>query len=150
MAFAHDLHKFLFEAIEQRYAQDADLLQLAGPLYRDNVPAKDERGREPQYPLVRVVQGEEGNSTEEGLTGDGMEPVDESFAITFDVVASTQAQASQIAWQIVHAFRGWEGPYPGVEITCTRRPAPPWVGETEQGECAASVSIIVSASPVEE
>lgn len=147
---AANLHDDLFAAIEQRYAIDADLLQLAGKPFIDFAPQKDEEGNEQVYPLVAVMQGEEGGSTEPGPGG---KPVYESFAIRFEVVAATRSQASQIIWQIVRNFSGdasndeWTGDYPGVTIIGCSRFAPPVVTQVAQGECEASVSFSVMASP---
>lgn len=151
MALATNVHDLLFAAIESRYAEDGDIAQLVpNQLYRDFSPPEDDEKTKVAYPLVVVSQGQEGGFTEECITGDGVEPVDERYPINFEITASTSSEAAQIAWQIVHAFKGWTGDYPGVNIGATYRSAPPWVGAVEQGVCKASVDFIVSATAAEE
>lgn len=145
-----NLHDDLFAAIEQRFATDGDLTQLCGRLHVDFVPDKDEEGKEPAYPLVKVEQGEEGGDTE---TEAGGRPVCENFVIRFDVAAATKSEAARIAWQIARNFGGdsandhWTGDYPGVRIIGCTRTAPPFAAQIAQGECEASVGFVVAAIP---
>lgn len=143
MALAQNLTKHLFAAIEEQYATDADLLQLVpGGLHRDFVP-NDWRA---SFPVVMVSQDESAGNTHLAALSTAT-AVAEDFNITFNVNGVTQDEVSQVAWQLaLNTFDDWSGEYTGVAILSCERSSPPWVGQTEEGICAASVSFMVSAA----
>jgi hypothetical protein len=142
LALATNLTKHLFDAIEEQYATDADLLQLVpGGLHRDFVP-NDFRD---DFPVVTVSQDESAGATHLAAEST-MGSVGEDFNITFEVVGYTQDEVSQIAWQLAQVFDPWADDYTGVKITGCERSGPPWIGQAQEGACTASVSFMVSAA----
>jgi hypothetical protein len=147
LALALDLHKELFDAIEERFGEDADLLQLVPDGLRIDFVPED---KAETFPQVVVEQGEEGGTPELASSTDGLESVDEHFSITFNVRARTRDAASQIVWQIVSLFTPWSEEYDRIHVGSCERQNTPWVGQVEQGVCGASVSFLVSVAPIEE
>jgi hypothetical protein len=146
LALAQNITKHLFAAIEDQYGTDADLLQLVpGGLHRDFVP-NDWRA---SFPVVMVSQDESAGATHLAALSSSR-AVAEDFNITFMVNGATQDEVSQVAWQLAQVFDDWSGTYTGIEILSCERQGPPWVGQTEEGISAASVSFMVSTSKVEE
>jgi hypothetical protein len=143
VALATNLTKHLFDAIEEQYATDADLLQLVpGGMHRDFVP-NDWRA---SFPVVMVSQDESAGASHAAALSTGR-IVGEDFNITFNVNGVTQDEVSQVAWQLaLNTFDDWSGTYTGIEILSCERQSPPWVGQTEEGISAASVSFMVSAA----
>ena len=147
MALAVDLTQLLFEAIEEQFGEDADLLQLVPDGLRLDFAPDDASTK---FPQVTVEQGEEGGATETAATSAGLIAVDEAFPIIFQVRARTRNECSQIGWQIASAFDGWTKRYTRVRIKSCERQSPPWAGQTAEGECAGSVTFLVSAGIIEE
>jgi hypothetical protein len=147
LALALDLHKELFEAIENKFGEDADLLQLVPDSVRIDFVPEDKAD---QFPQVVVEQGEEGGAPEIAASTAGYESVDEHFSITFNVRTRTRGEASQIVWQIVSLFTPWSEEYDRISVGSCERQNTPWVGQVEQGVCGGSVSFLVSVSPIEE
>jgi hypothetical protein len=134
-------------ALEERFGEDADLLQLVPDGLRIDFVPED---KAETFPQVVVEQGEEGGTPELASSTDGLESVDEHFSITFNVRARTRDAASQIVWQIVSLFTPWSEEYDRIHVGSCERQNTPWVGQVEQGVCGASVSFLVSVAPIEE
>lgn len=151
MALAANLTEWLMEFIQERWAEESELVALVPRVYVDFAPEIEvlsetlSRPATRLFPAVVISQGEDGGTTLHASTGD----IDEAITIDFDAWASTRKMAGQIAWQIVSQFSNWLGDSEKLRVCEAIRSSPPVVRQIDEGVGYARVSVVFSVVAVD-